>query len=75
MSVNQESSKLLVWADGSYCWADELEEYGQHKSDDYLTFVLPDYADERHADLIALGAQTQGYLSMEDVARILEDCK
>lgn len=29
---------ILEWPDGGWCFRDELEEYGSHRSDDYQVF-------------------------------------
>lgn len=41
-----------VWADGTWCWADELNQMN-HKSDDYYPVELPEWADENDMEIIA----------------------
>jgi len=38
MNDSQEKSELYVWPDGTWCYVDEINEFG-HMSDDYAKVI------------------------------------
>lgn len=47
-----EQNNVCVWPDGAWSWAADLAEMS-HKSDDYLTVNVPEWADEEDVENIA----------------------
>jgi hypothetical protein len=48
---------LHVWADGTWCWANETR---SDMSDDYLTISVPEWCDNDDAELISRRVQEVG---------------
>lgn len=51
---------IMAWPDNDWCYEDELQEWLDYKSDDFITLTVPSETDEMAVDKIVAAINTDG---------------